>query len=83
MTFSLDVLVVDDNLINLKVAQRMFERMGVKIDAAHNGREAVEKARTHRYDLIFMDMQMPEMDGLTATREIVRKAAVDLPPSSR
>lgn len=65
---SLRVLVADDNPINEKVALKLLEHLGVKADVARNGREAVELATRKPYDLILMDLQMPEMDGLEATR---------------
>jgi CheY-like chemotaxis protein len=63
-------LVVEDNAVNQKVAVRMLERLGLRADVAANGREAVEMCRLVPYELIFMDCQMPEMDGFTAAREI-------------
>ena len=66
------VLVVDDNAVNQKVAVRLLERIGVRIDIAGNGVEALRIVRELPYDLVFMDCQMPEMDGYTATREIRR-----------
>ncbi len=66
------VLVVEDNRINQRVAVKQLERLGCRVDVAANGREAVEQVRRGRYDLIFMDCQMPEMDGYAATAEIRR-----------
>jgi signal transduction histidine kinase/CheY-like chemotaxis protein len=66
------VLVADDNTVNQKVAVRMLERLGLRADVAGNGMEAVRMMRTLPYDAIFMDCQMPEMDGYAATREIRR-----------
>jgi len=56
--------------VNQKVAVRMLERLGLRADVAANGREAVAMCRMLPYDLIFMDCQMPEMDGYAATQEI-------------
>lgn len=64
------VLVAEDNAVNRRVALALLERFGLEIDVAENGRLAVSRALTGDYDLIFMDMQMPELDGIEATREI-------------
>ncbi len=66
----LRVLLCDDNAINQKVAARLLQQMGYQPDIAANGRQALEKLDAQRYDLVFMDVMMPEMDGLEATREI-------------
>ncbi len=66
----LRVLIVEDNLINQQVAVQILSRFGYRADIAVNGLEAIRSLETRRYDLVFMDVQMPEMDGLTATRVI-------------
>lgn len=64
------ILLVDDNHINQKVASEMLKKIGCDIELANNGMEAILKVIEKSYDLVFMDIQMPEMDGLTATRKI-------------
>jgi len=70
---SLRVLVVEDNAVNQRVAIRMLERLGLRADVAGNGREALEMALLAPYDVIFMDCQMPEMDGYESAAEIRRR----------
>jgi two-component system sensor histidine kinase/response regulator len=67
------VLVAEDNIVNQRVAARMLEKLGLRPDLAADGQEAVEMFGLLPYDLIFMDCQMPGMDGYAAAREIRRR----------
>lgn len=68
-----NILVVEDNLINQKVIQFILNKMGYKIDIANNGLEAVEMVKYKNYDIIFMDLNMPIMNGIEATK-IIRES---------
>jgi CheY-like chemotaxis protein len=67
---SLDILLVEDNPVNQIVGRRLLEKAGHLVTLASNGREAVESSLDHTFDVILMDLQMPEMDGLEATSVI-------------
>jgi len=64
------ILLAEDNLINQKVAMRIIKELGYKVESALNGLEAIDAVKNKKIDLILMDVQMPEMDGLTATKKI-------------
>ena len=64
------ILLAEDNEVNQKVAMHRLRKLGFAADVAENGRDAVDKALSHFYDLILMDIQMPVMDGIEAMREI-------------
>ncbi|NMF59287.1 response regulator [Pseudanabaena yagii] len=66
----LNILLVEDNPINQMIANLMLKKLGYQVDFANNGLEALQAATECRYDLILMDIQMPEMDGFTATKHI-------------
>ena len=64
------VLIVDDHPVNLEIGEALLTLVGCEVDVAENGKQAVEKATGGRYDVILMDIHMPQMDGLQATRAI-------------
>ncbi len=69
----LSILLAEDNLTNQRVAQLILNRLGYRADVANNGVEALAALERQHYDLVFLDVQMPEMDGLTAAKEINRR----------
>ena len=76
----LRVLLVDDNIINQKVAVRLLQQLGYSADIAGNGLEAIQALERKPYDVVFMDVQMPGLNGLDATRQIRARQAGDSPP---
>ncbi len=76
--FQLNILVAEDNLVNQQVIMHILKKLGYQPAVVSNGLEAVEAATNDKYDLIFMDMQMPEMNGQEATR-CIRESLTDQP----
>ncbi|MFT6602763.1 MAG: signal transduction histidine kinase/FixJ family two-component response regulator, partial [Bacteriovoracaceae bacterium] len=77
----LKILLAEDNLVNQKVFKAMLNSLGVKnIEIAENGKEAIEKVMHSRFDLIFMDMQMPVMGGVESSKKIIEHLKDDCPP---
>ncbi|OZA63715.1 MAG: hypothetical protein B7X68_09730 [Sphingobacteriia bacterium 39-36-14] len=75
----LKMLVAEDNNMNQLLATKMFKKIGYIIEIANNGKEAVEMTAKYDYDLVFMDIHMPEMDGIEATQKILNSGKEKIP----
>jgi len=74
------ILLVDDNAVNRQVAGEILKKSGCLVHLAEDGKKSLELVKQHQYDLIFMDIQMPEMDGVSATKKIKAMNLEKLPP---
>ena len=70
--FNLKALVVEDNRVNQKIIVHTLEQLGIKCDIAENGKDAIELFKESHYDIVFMDIQMPVMNGVMTTKEIIK-----------
>ncbi|WP_168539900.1 response regulator [Anabaena sp. UHCC 0253] len=71
--FPLRILIAEDNIINQKIATKLFQKLGYQVDIANNGVEALKSLKQEMYDVIFMDIQMPELDGIETTKAIYQE----------
>ena len=74
------ILLAEDNIVNQKLALKMLTRLGYEVDLAVNGLEVLDALRNQHYDVVLMDIQMPQMDGISATRHICQEWSVETRP---
>ena len=77
--YPLKILIAEDNVINQNILKRMFMLLGYQITLVENGRAAFEEATRNQYNIVFMDIHMPEMDGIEATRQIIGQMGQNAP----
>jgi len=80
LDLDLKILLAEDNLVIQKITVKILAKLGYKIDLVNNGQEVLDKLKQAKYDIIFMDVQMPLLDGLTATQQIRERWKIDESP---
>jgi CheY-like chemotaxis protein len=71
--FPLQILIAEDNIVNQKIAEKLFQKLGYQVDIVNNGVEVLTALKQQIYDVIFMDIQMPELDGIETTKAIYQE----------
>ncbi|MEZ4688334.1 MAG: response regulator [Bacteroidia bacterium] len=79
-TYPLRILLAEDNMLNQRVARHMLKKLGYRIDVVENGKDAITQCKLNTYDLILMDINMPVLDGIEASRQILAIPQDHKPP---